>query len=275
MCEYQPMLDESAGTWGATCTTHDAAWPCPADTTPPYVLALHVGDDPYCHALPAVAPDTYWQPPAETGYAMPLCGGPLVRIPSIPIPFAHDAAPPWAKLCPTCCWTAATATATATADLDVEIRAWELSGPTGSALARVLGGAIDLHARVCRAIITDALTGTAQDPEDIDHPRTIQLLAAATVHRPILLVPEGCAEEPDVCDHRPPALPADDDWSCDFPDAHAACGACSLVAGSWAGEWEGQIDISVDAPCSVLRALAARFDVPIEDPQTEAAKENR
>ena len=42
-----------------------------------------------------------------------------------------------------------------------------------------------------------------------------------------------------------------------LPDAAVACGACSLQAGGWAGEWEGQFTLTVPAPCRVLLALTA------------------
>jgi hypothetical protein len=42
-----------------------------------------------------------------------------------------------------------------------------------------------------------------------------------------------------------------------------ACQACSLQAGSWAGEWEGQyaVECTIPAPCGVLTALAEYFKV--------------
>lgn len=100
-----------------------------------------------------------------------------------------------------------------------------------------------LAVNICRAILTE--------PDwEPGHPASIQLLAQAAAHRPVLLLPEGCAEGD--CEH------STDDAGCSYPDATVGCKACSLQTGSWAGEWEGQFreECTIPAPCAVLLALA-------------------
>lgn len=98
--------------------------------------------------------------------------------------------------CPHCAWTVAIAT-----------------GSTGRELSLITPGRRDaeaiaragtdpmLAARVCLAILA---AESGDDAEyGLDHPTTVQLLAHATRHRPVLLVPEDCAEDPGACQHRP------------------------------------------------------------------------
>jgi len=82
----------------------------------------------------------------------------------------------------------------------------------------------------------------------------------------VLLVPEDCAEG--SCDHgvyEDDHGDKDEVWTCPYPDATVGCAACSVQAGSWAGEWEGQYaeECTVAAPCDVLRALARHCHVPL------------
>jgi hypothetical protein len=154
--------------------------------------------------------------------------------------------------CRYCAWTVAIAT-----------------GSTGRELALITPGRRDAEAiaragadpmlavLICQAILA---AESGEDAEyGLDHPATIQLLAHATRHRPVLLVPEDCAEDPCSCEHQPAG--ADDDWHCGYPGATAACGTCTLHAGGWAGSWEGtpMAECTVPAPCSVQITLAARY----------------
>lgn len=111
-----------------------------------------------------------------------------------------------------------------------------------------------LAVRICEAILADR----SCDP---DHPHKAQLLGHAAAHAPVLLVHEECAEG--SCDHS-----HDDEGqsrTCDFPDAAVGCAACSVRAGGWAGECEGQYtpECTVAAPCDVLRTLARHYNIPL------------
>ena len=113
-----------------------------------------------------------------------------------------------------------------------------------------------LAVNTCQAI--------AAEPDwEPGHPASIQLLATAAAHAPVLLLPEGCAEGD--CEHG--------DGLCDYPDASAGCRACSLQTGSWAGEWEGQFreECTIPAPCAVLLALAKYAGVT-EHPHVPASR---
>lgn len=109
-----------------------------------------------------------------------------------------------------------------------------------------------LAVRICEAILADR----SCDP---DHPHKARLLAHATAHAPVLLLPEDCAEG--SCDHGG----GNGARICNYPDAAIGCAACSVTAGSWAGEWEGQYapECTVTAPCDVLRTLARYYAVPL------------
>jgi hypothetical protein len=79
-----------------------------------------------------------------------------------------------------------------------------------------------------------------------------------TAHTPRILLPEDCADN--HCDHD-----RDDDGQCPRPDAALGCAACSVVAGGWAGEWQGQFttECTITAPCEVLRGIARHYDIEI------------
>jgi hypothetical protein len=155
--------------------------------------------------------------------------------------------------CRYCAWTVAVATGSTGRELALITP----SRPKADAIAGAGAGAM-LAVTICQAILA-ARSGEDADYE-LDHPATIQLLAHVTRHRPVLLIPEDCAEDPRTCGHQPDGgdLP---DWHCSYPDATAACGACTLYAGGWAGEWEGGAmpECTVTAPCSVLRTLAHAY----------------
>ncbi|GAA1983026.1 hypothetical protein [Amycolatopsis minnesotensis] len=151
--------------------------------------------------------------------------------------------------CPACGWLVALAQDTAAAEL-------ALLRPTAADLAvlsRLLPAEPLPAHRICAAILADP----AYDP---DHPHLAQLLGHVTAHTPRVLLPEDCADG--GCDHDR----ADDEAGhCSYPDASLGCAVCSVRAGSWAGEYEGQFasECTVPAPCEVLRTAAAHYDVAI------------
>ena len=151
--------------------------------------------------------------------------------------------------CPTCGWAVALATDTVPA----ELAAITPDPAALPALTRVLDQPL-IAARLCQAILAGA-------DYDRDHPHITDLLGHATAHAPTLIVPEACAE--DTCDHRPADQWDNPTWQCPSPDAAAACPTCSVRAGSWAGEWEGQYstECTVPAPCSVLTTLAGHYGI--------------
>ena len=132
---------------------------------------------------------------------------------------------------------------------------WIVAARTGSLDSTLALLADPLGQRIARGILRRA----AMDEKDPDDPETMHLLAAVSRHSPVGLVAEECSEGD--CDH---------DGRC--PSTHA-CRACSLQAGSWAGEWEGQYmdECTIPAPCAPLLALAAHYGVkplvPAEDPE--------
>lgn len=167
--------------------------------------------------------------PFDTGcreHAWALCGA-IVRLagekyqPYDPssVPVSHDP-------CPQCRWTVAAATGS----FDAAIR--------------------DLEHPLAIATATAILDHSGRLEQGIDDPAAIQLLAAVAAHAPVLLVTEEAAEEGGCL-------------GCVNPPCHGcpgrlACAACSLQAGDWAGEWQGQYreECLIEAPCAVLLALA-------------------
>jgi hypothetical protein len=107
--------------------------------------------------------------------------------------------------------------------------------------------------RLCAAILADSDC-------DPDYPLVIQLLGHATAHAPQTLMAEDCAE--DSCDHDRGTCPS---W--------LGCATCSVVAGTWAGEREGQhaVECSITAPCQVLQTLATHYNVTL-GPLAEATR---
>lgn len=146
--------------------------------------------------------------------------------------FAH-------RLCPHCAWTVALAQDTT----EAELAAVTPSGAELAALRRLLPDPM-IVPRICERILADR---RAERDYDAGSPRWVQLLGHVTAHRPVLLLAEDCAEG--ACDHH-------DKASGCYAQAAVACPACSVQAGSWAGEWEGQYECVVPAPCAVLPAMA-------------------
>jgi hypothetical protein len=136
-------------------------------------------------------------------------------------------------LCPGCAWTVALKRGTTATELEH----WITCGATGPAG--------DLAAHAARTV----LDWIAADREDVD--AEVRLLVAISRHWPVQLLREDCAE--DECDH-------DNAEECALAGS-VACPACSVLAGSEAGEWEGQYEVPVTAPCSALTAIAAHVNV--------------
>ncbi len=157
--------------------------------------------------------------------------------------------------CPACAW----AVAIATGSTERELLLLTPDDRTATALSRM---DVDpyLTVEVCRAVLAQC-----SDPDaeyEAGDPPIVQVLGHATAHAPVLWVPEDCAEDPRACRHRPDgAGPDGEDWQCDYPEASAGCGTCSLRSGPWAGEREGKVmdQCRVAAPCDALRALAAHL----------------
>lgn len=151
------------------------------------------------------------------------------------------------SVCPYCAWAVATVTLTT----DVELDAVTPSKLELPALARLLPEP-NVTRRLCEAILREHLVQRENGSDTL--PLMVQLLAHATEHRPILLLPVGCAERD--CDHETEA-------ECHDEATTVACATCSVLAGSWAGEWEGQIEVAVPAPCSAFTALVQRYGAEV------------
>ncbi len=164
------------------------------------------------------------------------------------------------RRCPECAWTVAGVAG----DLDGQMQALIPSAADHTILARLIPD--PLIAVTAAAMLTEAATSGHADYE-FDHPGTIHLLAAITRHAPVILTPEGCAEG--SCEHYPDDYEPDSGqaWECSRPEASVACAQCSLQAGPWAGEWEGQYlsECTIPAPCPVLTALAENAAKILDD----------
>ena len=178
---------------------------------------------------------------------------------------------PGSDWCPTCRWTAAITTNQISDLLDAITPA----GNERHVLIR-LGVDPDLVRRTCEAIL-GSVRARGHELEDLEVGGIVQLLAEATLHAPVLAVPEDCADG--TCDHQPELPPGDpsrgiptEDGDCPLPEAAAVCGACTMRAGTWAGEWAGQYmsECYIHAPCQILTAIASSFNVPSAAHDTNA-----
>uniref|UniRef100_UPI003F497933 hypothetical protein n=1 Tax=Streptosporangium sp. CA-256172 TaxID=3240076 RepID=UPI003F497933 len=167
--------------------------------------------------------------------------------------FDRVSLPAWATVCPHCAWAvAATLTATGADEgaIERELDALTPTGPDRDALEQLLEDVLVVR-RLCEAILA-----TAQQPESNDlNDAVVELLGHASAHVPVLLRPWDCAAG--ECDHPPGAC-----------SGTAACAACSLRAGFWAGDQEGTYrhECTITAPCQVLATLAAHLNPPADPP---------
>jgi hypothetical protein len=173
--------------------------------------------------------------------------------------YRRDAVPASRDMfCPECSWHVALTRGEVAAELE------ELA-PSGRELAAMARLTPDpfIARRLCVAILADYANEWDPRYEPDEPPElALQLLAHVTAHVPVLLIPEDCAESDHGCSHRPETLAWDDrTWRCDYPAASLGCAACSIRAGGYAGEWEGQYtrECTVPAPCQVLQVLAAQM----------------
>jgi hypothetical protein len=179
-----------------------------------------------------------------------VCGRPAMLARAWPV-YGGEKRPAASDQCPECAW----AVAAERGELGAQVKALAPSPAQHAALARLLPD--PLIAVTAAAMLVEAAAGGYGEHEP-DHPQVIQVLAAVTRHSPVILLPEDCAEG--SCEHYPDGYEtgSGQPWECPMPDASAACKACSLQAGGWAGEWEGQFlsECTIPAPCPVLTALA-------------------
>ncbi|SLH38555.1 Uncharacterised protein [Mycobacteroides abscessus subsp. massiliense] len=112
--------------------------------------------------------------------------------------------------------------------------------------------------RLFEAILAE-YDGDCQD-EEPGPGQLSSLLAHAGRHTPVVLTCEECAEP----DGQDVANAVDRQHRC----SSIVCMACTLTAGSWAGEWEGQIrsECTVAWPCSVIGVLARSYKLNVVSP---------
>jgi hypothetical protein len=168
--------------------------------------------------------------------------------------------------CAECMWIVASARG----ELAAEVERLMPGNEDREILARLIPD--PLIAVTAAAMIVEAATA-GRDGATLDDPATIQLLAAISRHAPAILVPEDCAEG--SCEHYPPGYDplSGKGFECSRPQASAACAACSLQAGPWAGEWEGtfRYECKVPAPCAPLLALAEHATEALAEAKRDAA----
>jgi len=189
---------------------------------------------------------------AAGGVTVAVCGA-LARVTSHGV-YDRAARPVAYGPCQVCAWTVAIATGS----MERELRLTTPDDRSAAAMARV---GVDplLAVKVCRAVLAKESSPAAEN--GLDHDATAQVLACASAHRPILAIPEECAEDDRSCSHYPGEADTDEGWRCEYPACDALCLACTLRAGSWAGGWAGDVmdECRVIAPCDALRALAAHY----------------
>jgi hypothetical protein len=155
--------------------------------------------------------------------------------------------------CPECAWQLAIETGSTGREVAL------LSPTPAAATAMARAGADPMLARQVLLAILAAAAKEYYDEDGLGHPGTVELLAHATRHRPLLYLSAECAEGCEACRPGPGAtIP-----QCSYPGAVGACGTCTLHVGDWAGEWAGRpVDGAlVRTPCSALTALATRYSL--------------
>jgi hypothetical protein len=226
------MPDEPEGSPGETGST-------PEDLPDvPFLTGVGSGN---WHAIPKDSLDCCGDGWADS-VTFASCGE-LVRVARKFGAYSRTTTPVLYHPCQICAWTAAAAGGEAALQAEAD-----LLRPTADELPKLARLVPDPFVAVnaCRAILARERDEDEAE-HGLDHPATIQLLATIAEHVPALLVSEECADGD--CEHTGGACP---------PSA-AACLACSLVVGDWAGEWQGQVrpECTIKAPCAVLLALSA------------------
>lgn len=194
---------------------------------------------------------------AREGFAAADCGA-YVEIAKAELqPYRRDAHPVSFGPCPECAWGVAHANGT----LDDEAARLAPTGKDRDVLARLLPDS-SIAVRAARDIL--AAARHEHGPWDLEHnpAPVIQLLATVTRHAPVVLVPEACAEGEHDCGAFRECR----------RNATTACGACSLQARDWAGQWEGHFrdECTIAAPCAVLTRLAEAAGGALEDARKAA-----
>lgn len=111
----------------------------------------------------------------------------------------------------------------------------------------------ELLRRIFVAILADAPPGL-----DGEAGHRSDLLAHAARHRPVVVMCDECGENPSAA-----AVHGQGVAIC--PHAAVVCMACTFTAGTWAGQGAGKAtgECVVDAPCSVLTALACHYGLVV------------
>jgi hypothetical protein len=163
--------------------------------------------------------------------------------------------------CPDCAWILALHTG----QIEAQIAALTPEGRDRELTQRLLDEPLAV-VNIAQAMLAAARYRGPDNVRDDDvRPSALSAqLGHLTRHAPEILIPEECAER--SCAH-PTAPGAVGDWAdCTFPIIDIACPECSLIAvDTYAGEWAGTFhdECTVAAPCSVLQALGAYFDVAV------------
>lgn len=142
-------------------------------------------------------------------------------------------------LCPECAWFVALENGTA----DYELAVRTPAAASLRALQRCVPDPL-LYVRTARRLLELAVDA------ETEHDTTASFLGHITLHKPTLLLGEDCTHN---CEH-------DFEDECYGDTPTVVCLECSVLSGSWAGEWEGQVFIPVP-PCGVLAAVAAHYGV--------------
>jgi hypothetical protein len=165
--------------------------------------------------------------------------GELVRVAPKFGEYNRDSRPVTYRPCHLCAWTVAAAGGRAA--MEAEADRLRPTSDTLPALDAVMADSF-IAVNACRAVLAAAVAPSGH--YNLEHGATLQMLTAIARHAPVLLVGEKCSEG--GCSHRGPCR------------GIAACQACSLQDGEWAGEWAGHYrpECTIQAPCAVLTRLA-------------------
>lgn len=147
--------------------------------------------------------------------------------------------------CAECAWTVAVATGTTDREM---LAQHPKDAAEHDALVRLLPNPL-LYLDICRKLVADVVD---EGPDA----RFVQLLTVASRHKPVVLLDGMCWEE--NCDHD--EKPRD----CYAEADTVACGACTVSAGDWAGEFAGYTEVLVAAvECPVLPAMAKALGMAV------------